>query len=117
MFSKLADIAVHYATTTPDKAAVRADGVRWTFADLHDRDRQAVTALRALGVQKGDRIGWLALNHIEYVTLMCACIRIAGYKVPKSADLIDALPRNPSGKILKRDLREPFWVGRERKVN
>jgi acyl-CoA synthetase (AMP-forming)/AMP-acid ligase II len=43
--------------------------------------------------------------------------RIAGYKVPKSVDFIDALPRNPSGKILKKDLREPFWAGRERKVN
>jgi long-chain acyl-CoA synthetase len=27
------------------------------------------------------------------------------------------LPRNPSGKILKKDLREPFWAGRERRVN
>jgi acyl-CoA synthetase (AMP-forming)/AMP-acid ligase II len=43
--------------------------------------------------------------------------RIAGYKVPKSVDFIDALPRNPSGKILKKDLREPYWAGRERNVN
>jgi acyl-CoA synthetase (AMP-forming)/AMP-acid ligase II len=43
--------------------------------------------------------------------------RIAGYKVPKSVDFIEALPRNPSGKILKKDLREPFWAGRERNVN
>jgi acyl-coenzyme A synthetase/AMP-(fatty) acid ligase len=32
-------------------------------------------------------------------------------------DFIAELPRNPSGKILKKDLREPFWAGRERKVN
>ena len=43
--------------------------------------------------------------------------RIAGYKLPKSVDFIDVLPRNPSGKILKKDLREPYWAGRERKVN
>lgn len=43
--------------------------------------------------------------------------RIAGYKVPKSVDFIDVLPRNPSGKILKRELRKPFWEGRERQVN
>jgi acyl-CoA synthetase (AMP-forming)/AMP-acid ligase II len=43
--------------------------------------------------------------------------RIAGFKVPKSVDFIAELPRNPSGKILKKDLREPFWAGRERKVN
>jgi acyl-CoA synthetase (AMP-forming)/AMP-acid ligase II len=43
--------------------------------------------------------------------------RIAGFKCPKSVEFIDALPRNPSGKILRRTLREPFWAGHERKVN
>jgi acyl-CoA synthetase (AMP-forming)/AMP-acid ligase II len=41
--------------------------------------------------------------------------RIAGYKVPKSIDFIETLPRNPSGKILKKELRRPYWprVGRQ----
>lgn len=43
--------------------------------------------------------------------------RIAGYKVPKSVDFADSLPRNPSGKILKRELRAPYWAGRDRQVN
>ena len=43
--------------------------------------------------------------------------RIAAYKVPRSIDFIDALPRNPTGKILKRELRKPFWVGQERQVH
>jgi acyl-CoA synthetase (AMP-forming)/AMP-acid ligase II len=43
--------------------------------------------------------------------------RIAGYKLPKSIDFVEALPRNPSGKILKRELRAPYWRGRERQVN
>lgn len=44
--------------------------------------------------------------------------RIAHYKAPKSVDFRAApLPRNPSGKILRRELREPYWAGRERKVN
>lgn len=43
--------------------------------------------------------------------------RIAGYKTPKSVDFIQALPRNPSGKILRRELREPYWAGKERRVN
>ena len=43
--------------------------------------------------------------------------RIAGYKLPQSVDFLEALPRNPSGKILKRELRKPYWQGRERQVN
>ncbi|MGH6991766.1 MAG: AMP-binding enzyme, partial [Caulobacteraceae bacterium] len=42
--------------------------------------------------------------------------RIAGYKCPKSVDFIDVLPRNPSGKVLRRQLREPYWKGRDRQV-
>jgi acyl-CoA synthetase (AMP-forming)/AMP-acid ligase II len=43
--------------------------------------------------------------------------RLARYKCPTSVDFIEALPRNPSGKILKKDLRAPFWAGRDRMVN
>ncbi len=43
--------------------------------------------------------------------------QIASYKAPRSVEFIDALPRNPSGKILRRELREPYWKGRERRVN
>jgi long-chain acyl-CoA synthetase len=42
---------------------------------------------------------------------------IAGYKVPKSVDFVAALPRNGTGKVLRRELREPYWAGRERRVN
>jgi long-chain acyl-CoA synthetase len=43
--------------------------------------------------------------------------RIAGYKLPKSVDFIEALPRNPTGKILKRELRLPYWGDKVRQVN
>lgn len=43
--------------------------------------------------------------------------RIAGYKCPKSVTTIDALPRNPSGKILRKDLREPYWKDQDRRVS
>ena len=42
--------------------------------------------------------------------------RIAGYKCPTSVDFVDELPRNPTGKILKKDLRKPYWEGRDRMV-
>ncbi|MDB5548915.1 MAG: AMP-dependent synthetase and ligase [Tardiphaga sp.] len=43
--------------------------------------------------------------------------RIAGFKTPKSVDFIEALPRNASGKILRRSLRDPYWEGKDRQVN
>ena len=43
--------------------------------------------------------------------------RLAKFKCPTSVEFTDALPRNPSGKVLKKDLRAPYWEGRERKVN
>src|SRR5256884_3967828 len=41
---------------------------------------------------------------------------LAGYKVPRSVDFMDELPRTGSGKILKRQLRAPYWAGRTAQV-
>ena len=41
---------------------------------------------------------------------------IASYKKPKSIDFVDELPKNNYGKILKRELRDRYWEGKERKV-
>ena len=43
--------------------------------------------------------------------------QIAGYKCPKTVEHISELPRNPSGKILRKDLRAPYWEGKERNVS
>jgi acyl-CoA synthetase (AMP-forming)/AMP-acid ligase II len=42
--------------------------------------------------------------------------RIAPYKTPQTVDVVNELPHNALGKILKRELREPFWADRPRKV-
>ena len=42
--------------------------------------------------------------------------RAAGYKIPREFRFDDSLPRGPSGKIVKRRLRDPFWVNQTRKV-
>ena len=43
---------------------------------------------------------------------------IAGYKCPRSADISEVpLPLSGAGKVLKRDLRKPFWENRERRVS
>jgi long-chain acyl-CoA synthetase len=43
--------------------------------------------------------------------------RLAHFKCPTSVDFAGALPRNPSGKLLKRELREPYWAGHARRIN
>ena len=43
--------------------------------------------------------------------------RLAGYKLPRSVSFAAELPRNASGKLLKRVLREPFWQGQSRRVS
>ena len=55
---------------------------------------------------------------VEPDVLIAHCrARIAGYKVPKTIEIrAEALPKSAAGKILKRELREPYWTGREVKV-
>ena len=42
---------------------------------------------------------------------------LAGYKKPTSVDFIEELPKNQNGKILRKDLKEPYWKGKGRKIN
>lgn len=62
---------------------------------------KAVVALEGDDVDEAELIAW-ARKHL------------AAYKCPKTVDIVDALPRNPTGKILKKDLRQPHWEGRDR---
>jgi long-chain acyl-CoA synthetase len=43
--------------------------------------------------------------------------QIAAYKCPKSVDFLDTLPKSGAGKILKADLRKPYWEGEARRVH
>ncbi len=42
--------------------------------------------------------------------------QLAGFKVPREVEIRDALPKGGTGKILKGELREPFWTGMEKRV-
>jgi len=68
-------------------------------------------AVKALIVLKPDRFA------DPTGILHFARARLAGFKIPKSIEFVRELPRNPSGKILKRLLRERYWEGYERMVN
>jgi len=41
---------------------------------------------------------------------------LAGFKLPKTVDFVASLPRTPSGKVLKRELRDPYWAGIGRRI-
>jgi acyl-CoA synthetase (AMP-forming)/AMP-acid ligase II len=42
--------------------------------------------------------------------------KLGGIKTPKRVVFVDSLPRSANGKVLKKDIREPFWRGHERKI-
>jgi long-chain acyl-CoA synthetase len=48
--------------------------------------------------------------------LAFAAGRLARFKLPRTIDYVDVLPRDPNGKLYKRRLREPYWAGRDRPI-
>ena len=57
------------------------------------------------------------INHSEDDIIAYAKKQIASYKCPTSVEFINDIPRNPSGKILRRVLREPYWDDEGRNVS
>ena len=56
-------------------------------------------------------------SSLDETALIAFCRdRLAGYKRPTSVDFVEMIPRNPTGKVLKRELREPYWAGEARGV-
>ena len=62
------------------------------------------------------RDGFSPSEQLEAELLGFVRARIAGYKVPRSIDFEQELPRQPSGKLYTRHLRERYWRGRERRI-
>jgi fatty-acyl-CoA synthase len=55
--------------------------------------------------------------HLEQQDVIDFCAsRLSGYKKPKRVDFIDELPKNPTGKVTKGPLREPYWAHRRKRV-
>lgn len=71
-------------------------------------DRKWGETPKALVVRDGD------LTDADLIAYCRA--HLAHYKCPTSVEWLDAIPRNPTGKILKRQLREPYWKGQDRAV-
>ena len=85
----------------PDVAAAAVIGVP---DDVTGERVHAVVVPRAGSVPEGEQLH----KH-------CASL-IAEFKVPRSWEFVDALPTSPTGKVLKRELRQPHWEGRDRQV-
>jgi len=80
------------------------------FGIPHDEFGEEVKAVVELapGVEASDG---LAAEITAY-----AREHLAGYKVPRSIDFTDEFPRTETGKLVKRELRDPYWSGRERSI-
>jgi acyl-CoA synthetase (AMP-forming)/AMP-acid ligase II len=67
-------------------------------------------ALLAVCVMQGERL-------LDEAELIAHCRHhLAGYKVPRQYAVVDALPRNPSGKVLRTELRKPYWENSSRQI-
>lgn len=90
MFETLADVVATHARERPQRAAIIAADAAgdWSFADLDARVNRCVALLKAHGIGAGDRVGWLALNHPDFITLMCACFRVGAVLVAINARLV-----------------------------
>lgn len=84
----LALLSEHWAEETPDHTAIIFGDARLPYGLLHGRVLRTVAALRRAGVAKGDRVGWLALNHPDYIVLMQACLRMGAVLVAINARLV-----------------------------
>jgi long-chain acyl-CoA synthetase len=80
------------------------------FGVPHDDWGEEVVAVvePAAGVEPSSALERDLLAHCETM--------LARYKLPRRIDFTDAMPRDPNGKLYKRTLRDPYWVGRERAI-
>ena len=62
-------------------------------------------------------LGQCSFNDCPQTNVMDFCRgKLGGFERPRSVDFVGSLPRNASGKVLKRELREPHWEGLGRRV-
>lgn len=70
------------ALVTPDRIGLVCEDVRLTFAEMNERANRLANAMTALGVGRGDRVGLLALNVVEYYDMMFGLGKIGAILVP-----------------------------------
>ena len=126
----LSSFIAFHARRTPDRPALRYRGEDFSYASFDERIRKMGGWLRSQGIGEDDVVAVLMKNSTAFLELPFATShigavflpinyrlsrdevgadhrrgRLAGFKVPKQLIIRDSLPRNPSGKVLKRVLR------------
>ncbi|MFJ4656881.1 AMP-binding protein [Nocardia sp. NPDC088792] len=131
----LGDLLEHWGRERPDSLAIEYGDLKWTWAQWRARVRQLTGALQATGIGPGDTVAVVDKNHPACLEVSFAAgnlgaanavinWRLAGDELdyvlndcgPKVLVVGAELPRNPSGKILKRQLRQPYWENRDRQI-
>ena len=126
----LSSFIAFHAKRTPDRPALRYRGEDISYASFNERIRKVGGWLRSQRIGEDDVVAVLMKNSTAFLELAFATShigavflpinyrlsrdevgadhrrsRLAGFKVPKQLIIRDSLPRNPSGKVLKRVLR------------
>jgi len=80
------------------------------FGIPHDDWGEEIKAVvePAPGIEPGDELAQELLDYLG--------TRLAKFKLPRTIDWIEEMPRDPNGKLYKRRLRDPYWEGRESKI-
>ena len=79
-------------------------------------DEEALRACRRDETVKAVVVLKPGMTATEQDIIAAASQHLASYQKPKSVDFVDSLPKAPTGKILKRSLRDPYWAKGDKKV-
>ena len=78
----VSDLLTRRAKLSPNKLAVVCENVRRTFKEANERANQLAAAMKSIGIEKGDRVGIMALNESEFVDVFFGLGKIGAIMVP-----------------------------------